>query len=91
MVVFVLKNNESASVNRLGITVSKKMGKAVVRNRQKRHIKEAYRALEDGIVAGYDIVILPKAPLTFVNFFQIKDDLEKILKKHDLLVNGGAR
>jgi len=91
VVVFVLKNNQ-ACLSRLGITVSKKMGKsAVSRNRQKRHIKEAYRALEDNIIAGYDIVVLPKAPLTSVNFFQIKDDLEKVLKKHDLFVDGGAK
>ena len=84
LVVFILKNNSAQ--NRLGITVSKKMGKAVARNRQKRHIKEAYRALEFMVEkTGYDIIVLPKAPLISVKFLQVKDDLEKVLKKHGLI------
>ena len=50
-------------VNRLGITVSKKVGGAVVRNRVKRWVKESYRLLPD-IVGGqaFDIVIIARAP-----------------------------
>ena len=48
------------SVNRLGITVSKKIGNSVVRSRVKRIIKEAYRLHEDKFKIGYDFVIVAR-------------------------------
>ena len=83
LVVFVLKNG--LGVNRLGISVSKKMGNAVLRNRQRRRIKEAYRALETALNTGYDIVINPKVPLATVPFLQITKGLEGLLKRRGLL------
>ncbi|MBO5447806.1 MAG: ribonuclease P protein component [Ruminococcus sp.] len=44
--------------NRLGITVSKKNGGAVERNRVKRIIRAAYRLSEDKLPIGYDIVFV---------------------------------
>lgn len=60
VVVYYLKNARLGSKNRLGITVSTKIGKAVVRNRVRRIIREAYRACESSISAGYDIVIVAR-------------------------------
>lgn len=45
-------------VNRLGITVSKKNGNAVQRNRIKRIVRVAYRLNEDKLPIGYDIVFV---------------------------------
>jgi ribonuclease P protein component len=45
---------------RLGVTVPKKMGNAVVRNRWKRYIREAFRTQQTELPAGYDYVIRPK-------------------------------
>lgn len=47
-------------VTRLGVTIPKKVGCAVVRNRWKRWIREAFRQSRDNLPNGYDIVIRPK-------------------------------
>jgi ribonuclease P protein component len=83
MVLFVLKNNKPQ--NCLGISASKKVGKAVVRNRCRRQLKEAYRLLEAGVHVGYDLVILPRAPITEADFAQIKSELRYLLRKQGIL------
>lgn len=59
IVVYALENG--FSYNRFGISISKKFGIAVQRNRVKRLIRECYRLSEDSILTGYDIVILVKS------------------------------
>lgn len=56
-VTMYVKNN-CKKENYIGIAVSTKMGKAVVRNRIKRLIREAYKLEKNFINKGYDIVFL---------------------------------
>lgn len=58
IIVYALANG--LSKNRLGITVSKKIGNSVVRSRVKRIIKEAYRLHEAEFSEGWDIVIIAR-------------------------------
>ena len=58
-VVVYAKRNGLAH-NRLGITVSKKIGKAVVRNRAKRRLREVYRINSANILQGYDFVLVAR-------------------------------
>ncbi|MBE7012429.1 MAG: ribonuclease P protein component [Ruminococcaceae bacterium] len=58
LIVYVRKNGQS--FNRLGITASKKIGKAVVRNRAKRRIRELYRTNLHNLKTGYDFVIVAR-------------------------------
>lgn len=47
--------------NRLGITVSTKLGGAVIRNRARRRLREVYRLAQSELVQGFDIVIVARA------------------------------
>ena len=47
--------------NRVGITVSKKLGHAVVRNRTRRRLREVYRLHEERFLPGYDIVVVARS------------------------------
>lgn len=47
-------------IGRLGVTIPRKTGNAVVRNRWKRLIREAYRRLQHELPAGFDFVVRPR-------------------------------
>ena len=57
-VMYILENNLSG--NRLGISVSKRVGNSVVRHRLARLVREAYRLHEDKFNSGLDIVVVAR-------------------------------
>ena len=69
--------------NRIGIAIQKKIGKAVVRNKIKRWIREAYRKIEPQLEQGYDIIFLckNKESVERMDFTTIENDLEFILNR----------
>ena len=54
-------NKNRTEENRVGITVGKKLGKAVHRNRVRRRLREVYRLNEDSFRRGYDIVVVARS------------------------------
>ena len=58
VVVYCLKNRKGMS--RLGVTVSKKLGHAVQRNRTRRRLREVYRLNEERFQPGWDIVVVAR-------------------------------
>lgn len=65
-VMYVLKNN--TKVNRLGISVSKKVGNSVVRHRITRLIRESYRLNEEMFNSGLDIVVIARNAAAGIKF-----------------------
>ena len=86
LVMYVIKNKKYPDSNRLGISVSKKVGKSVVRSRVTRLIKESYRLMEDDIQRGYDIVVIARSSAADCDYKDINKALLSLLKKHDLLI-----
>ena len=87
IVMFVIKNDKG--INRLGISASKKIGKAVVRNKQRRRLKEAFRALWPEILTSYDIVVLPRTGILDAGFLEVKSSAKHLLRKHGIWVQNG--
>lgn len=66
LVIFYKQNNLGYS--RIGYTATKKLGKAVVRNRTRRLMKESFRQLAAEVKPGYDIIILARASATQIDY-----------------------
>ena len=67
--------------NRLGVTVSTKIGGAVQRNRVRRRLKEIYRLNEDKLIQGYDIVIVARVQSRYVEYYELESSVLAMLKK----------
>ncbi|KXL54153.1 ribonuclease P protein component [Anaerotignum neopropionicum] len=83
LVMYVVKNGTQG--NKLGISVSKKVGKSVVRSRVTRLIRESYRNMEDGLRSGYDIVVIARVICKDTTYEEINVSLRHLLKKQQLL------
>ena len=83
LVVYKYKNKEKN--NRLGITVSKKVGNSVVRSRVTRLIRESYRLQEENLVKeGLDIVVVARTAAKGATYHEINDALTSLLHKHHI-------
>ena len=84
LVLYARKNR--LSVNRVGITVSKKLGGAVVRNRVRRRVREAYRLHEDKFSTGWDIVVVARSRAISASFERLCRDYLSLAQKAGLLL-----
>jgi len=69
------------SFNRLGITVSTKIGNAVQRNYIRRRLKEIYRLNEHKLCAGYDMVIVARHRSRYAGYYDLEHDFLTLCKK----------
>ena len=69
LVLYARKNR--SQTNRVGITASKKLGHAVVRNRIRRRLREVYRLNEERFLPGYDIVVVARSRAISASFEQL--------------------
>lgn len=77
-IVYVLKNDQPEF--RLGLSVSKKVGNAVTRNRIKRYIRQTFLELKDDLKPNADYVIIARQQAAEMDFHESKKSLEHVLK-----------
>jgi ribonuclease P protein component len=86
-VVYALRKEEQA-VFRVGISVSKKIGNAVTRNRVKRYIREAILSLEQQIDDAYDLVVIARQGTEELSLDELRSSLLHVLKRANVLKRG---
>lgn len=75
--IFYRKNNEN---NRYGITIPKKLGVAVIRNKTKRRVKNIIDKNKNAIQNGYDYVIIVKKGILELTYFEMEKELLRLIK-----------
>ena len=85
LVMYVVEN--STENNRLGISVSKKVGNSVVRHHLKRLIKESYRLHEAVFNSGLDIVIVARVNAKNAEYKDIESAVLHLGKLHKITQN----
>jgi ribonuclease P protein component len=83
LVMYVLEN--SSDINRIGISVSKKVGNSVVRHRITRLVRESYRLHENIFNSGLDIVIIARPGAAAVGYKEVESALLHLSKLHNLI------
>ena len=83
MVVYCRKNKLGR--NRLGVTVSVKLGHAVVRNRARRRLREVYRVNADKLSRGWDIVLVARGRTATMPWKELVGTFLRLCGKLELL------
>lgn len=85
LVMYIRKNDLNR--NRLGISVSKKVGNSVVRHHLTRLIRESYRLQEEYFLCGYDIVVVVRVNAKNSSFADMKSALIHLGKLHKIYIS----
>lgn len=83
LVMYVLPNN--LSINRLGISVSKKVGNSVVRHHLTRLLRESYRLHEEMFHSGWDIVVIVRVSAKNEGYHKLKSSLLHLSSLHGII------
>lgn len=82
LVMYVRENGTSG--NRLGLSVSKKVGNSIVRHRVTRLLRESYRLQEEHFRRGYDIIIIARASAKDKSYQEIESAVVHLGKLHHI-------
>ena len=85
LVLYARKNR--TATNRVGITVSKRLGKANVRNRVRRRLRDVYRLNEEKFQSGWDIVIVARTRAIHAPFEKLVESYLNAAEKAGILVD----
>ena len=83
LVMYVLENETDR--NRLGISVSKKVGNSVIRHHVTRLIRESYRLHEDMFNSGLDIVVIARATARNASYHEVESALMHLGRLHKIV------
>ena len=75
------KDDNNIPYNKLGISVSKKVGNSVVRSRSKRLIYEAYRLNYHELKPGYDYVFVARSAIKYKKYSDVEGAMKNLFKK----------
>ena len=89
LLVLVAAQND-LPYSRFGFVVSKRIGKAVVRNRVRRLVREAVRVRLEGIAPGWDVVLIARTPIVPANWHRIGEALDSLLRRAGLTPDMGT-
>jgi ribonuclease P protein component len=90
LVLYIYKANKRAqdsNGNRVGISVSKKVGKSVIRSKVKRLIRESYRLNSTNLKESYDFVFVARTAAKDRSYKEIEDSMKKLFKRAGLYNN----
>ena len=88
-VMYVLKNNTEK--NRLGISVSKKVGNSVIRHHLTRLVRESYRLQEDMFNSGLDIVVIARSTAKDISYYEVESALLHLGRLHKIIVKDSEK
>lgn len=83
LVMYVYENR--TDINRLGISVSKKVGNSIVRHRLTRLIRESVRLNSENLKIGYDIVIIARVALKGKRYAETASAFMHLCRLHGIL------
>ena len=75
----------SNSYSRLGVVTSRHLGKAVIRNRARRLMRECFRLHKKEFLSEVDLILVARKSIAKKNFFDVEKDFIALLKKCNLL------
>lgn len=84
MIALVFARNRTGE-SRVGFSVSKKIGKSVVRNRVKRRMREAVTPLLPQLKTGYNLIFIAREGIVDAPFLSIGASLRTLINKADLI------
>jgi ribonuclease P protein component len=84
----VCKHPNGLPISRFGFSVSRRIGKAVARNRVKRQMREAVRMQQDLVAPGWDVVWIARQPIGLAAYADIEQTVARLLGVAGLLAAG---
>ena len=90
LVVYYI-NKQNQEHFRVGLSVGKKIGNAVTRNRIKRYLRQSFIELEEKIIPTLNVIVIARQPTNKMGFYEIKKSLIHVLSKQKLLTHNSAK
>lgn len=78
--ILVYKRNDGFVTRRLGLVTPRKVGKAVIRNKVKRRLREIFRLNKHFLEPGIDLIFISRAETALLNYSSLKKNVLDLLK-----------
>lgn len=78
LILYVRKSDSKNT--RVGYSITKKVGNAVVRNKVRRRLKEIHRLYTNNIKVGYELIIIPKKNVVDISYKELESAVLHIFK-----------